>query len=97
MAKDRRRLPWLRSCELPVCGPDFTPLPILSRINERIQINGEQISDDDFALLHELVERTVERLVSEGELPWHPSFFEMLTAMAFEHFARRKVTSQFSK
>jgi dihydrofolate synthase / folylpolyglutamate synthase len=65
--------------------------PHLSRINERIQIDGEQISDDDFALLHELVERTVERLVSEGELPWHPSFFEMLTAMAFEHFARRKV------
>ena len=28
---------------------------------------------------------------SEGELPWHPSFFEMLTAIAFEYFARRKV------
>ncbi len=24
-------------------------------------------------------------------MPWHPSFFEMLTAIAFEHFARRKV------
>ena len=71
--------------------------PHLSRINERIQINGEQISNDDFALLHELVERTAERLVSEGELPWHPSFFEMLTAMAFEHFAGGRWTSQFSK
>src|SRR6202162_3412405 len=50
-----------------------------------------QISDDDFALLHELVDRTAERLVGEGELPWHPSFFEMLTAMAFESFARRRV------
>jgi dihydrofolate synthase / folylpolyglutamate synthase len=50
-----------------------------------------QIRDDDFALLHELVDRTAERLVSERELPWHPSFFEMLTAMAFEYFARRKV------
>lgn len=50
-----------------------------------------QISDDDFALLHELVDRTAERLVGEGELPWHPSFFEMLTAMAFEYFARRRV------
>ena len=70
--------------------------PHLARINERIQIGGDrdsfrQISDDDFALLHELVDRTAERLVSEGELPWHPSFFEMLTAMAFEYFARRKV------
>ena len=41
--------------------------------------------------MHDLVDRTAERLVSEGELPWHPSFFEMLTAMAFEYFSRRKV------
>ena len=65
--------------------------PHLNRINERIQVNGEQIADDKFALLHDLVERTAERLVDEGELPWHPSFFEMLTAMAFEHFATNKV------
>ena len=65
--------------------------PHLVRINERIQIGGRQIGDDDFALVHDLVDRTAERLVSEGELPWHPSFFEMLTAIAFEHFARRKV------
>jgi dihydrofolate synthase/folylpolyglutamate synthase len=65
--------------------------PHLARINERIQIDGEQIGDDDFALVHDLVDRTAERLVGEGELPWHPSFFEMLTAMAFEYFARRKV------
>jgi dihydrofolate synthase/folylpolyglutamate synthase len=65
--------------------------PHLVRINERIQIAGQQIGDDDFALVHDLVDRTAERLVSEGELPWHPSFFEMLTAIAFEHFARRKV------
>ena len=65
--------------------------PHLVRINERIRIDGQQISDDDFALVHDLVDRTAERLVSEGELPWHPSFFEMLTGIAFEHFARRKV------
>ncbi len=65
--------------------------PHLIRINERIQINGEQVSDDTFALLHDLVERTAERLVEDGELPWHPSFFEMLTAIAFEYFATSKV------
>jgi len=65
--------------------------PHLVRINERICINGDEISDDKFALLHDLVDRTAERLVEEGELPWHPSFFEMLTAMAFEHFATSKV------
>ncbi|HJT68682.1 MAG TPA: folylpolyglutamate synthase/dihydrofolate synthase family protein [Terriglobales bacterium] len=65
--------------------------PHLVRINERIRINGEEIDDDRFALLHDLVERTAERLVEDAELPWHPSFFEILTAMAFEHFATSKV------
>jgi dihydrofolate synthase / folylpolyglutamate synthase len=64
--------------------------PHLVRINERICLNGEPISDDDFALLHDVVDRTAERLVGEGDLPWHPSFFETLTAMAFEYFARNR-------
>src|SRR5947209_19901451 len=58
--------------------------PHLITINERIRINGAAIGDDEFALLHDLVDGTAERLVGEGELPWHPSFLEMLTAMAFE-------------
>jgi dihydrofolate synthase/folylpolyglutamate synthase len=65
--------------------------PHLVRINERIRINGDPISDDDFALLHDVVDRTAERLVEDHDLPWHPSFFEMLTAIAFEYFAQRKV------
>jgi dihydrofolate synthase/folylpolyglutamate synthase len=65
--------------------------PHLVTINERIRINGDAIGDDEFALLHDMVDRTAERLVGEGDLPWHPSFFEMLTAMAFEYFAREKV------
>ncbi len=65
--------------------------PHLVRINERIRINGASIDDEKFALLHDMVERTAERLIEDGELPWHPSFFEMLTAMAFEHFATSKL------
>src|ERR1700739_1510320 len=53
--------------------------PHLIRINERIRINGEEISDDDFASLHGDVDRVAERLVDRGDLPWHPSFFEMMT------------------
>ena len=64
--------------------------PHLVRINERIRLNGKPITDDDFALLHDVVDRTAERLVGEGDLPWHPSFFETLTAMAFEYFARSR-------
>ncbi len=62
--------------------------PHLVRINERIRLDGKAIDDDDFALLHDVVDRTAERLVGEGDLPWHPSFFEMLTAMGLEYFAR---------
>jgi dihydrofolate synthase / folylpolyglutamate synthase len=65
--------------------------PHLVRINERIRINYEPISDEDFAVLHDMVEGTAERLVLEGRLPWHPSFFEMLTAIGFEYFARVQV------
>jgi dihydrofolate synthase/folylpolyglutamate synthase len=65
--------------------------PHLIRLNERIRIDGTAISDDDFALIHEVIDRTAEQLVGKGELPWHPSFFEMMTAIAFEYFARERV------
>jgi dihydrofolate synthase / folylpolyglutamate synthase len=61
--------------------------PHLVRVNERIQINAEQISDVEFALIYDRVQAVAENLVNTGALPWHPSFFEMLTAMAFEYFA----------
>jgi dihydrofolate synthase/folylpolyglutamate synthase len=61
--------------------------PHLVRVNERIRINGEEISNDDFANAYERVEATAQKLLDGGTLPWHPSFFEMLTAMAFLYFA----------
>jgi len=65
--------------------------PHLIRINERIRVNREEISDGDFARLHGEVDRVAEKLVEQRELPWHPSFFEMMTAIAFVHFARERV------
>jgi dihydrofolate synthase/folylpolyglutamate synthase len=65
--------------------------PHLVRINERIRVNGEEISDDDFARLHGEVDRIADKLVEQGELPWHPSFFEMMTAIALAHFAKAQV------
>jgi len=61
--------------------------PHLVRINERIRVNGEQISDAEFGAMHERAEQTAQQLLRAGRLPWHPSFFEMLTVMAFEYFA----------
>src|SRR4051812_36929737 len=61
--------------------------PHLQRINERIRVNGDEISDPELAEIHERVEKISSALVSEGKLPHPPSFFETLTAMAFEYFA----------
>ena len=61
--------------------------PHLLRVNERMQINQDPISDAEFALIYDRVEAVASDLVARGELPWHPSFFEMLTAMMFEYFA----------
>ncbi len=60
--------------------------PHLLRVNERIQINQEPISDAEFAMMYERVDVAATGLVERGALPWHPSFFEMLTAMMFEYF-----------
>lgn len=61
--------------------------PHLIQPNERIVIDADVISDPEFAEMHSRVEMAAQKLVKIGELPWHPSFFEMLTAMAFEYFA----------
>src|SRR3984957_1800191 len=63
----------------------------LMRINERIRINGREVRDDDFASLHANVDRAAQQLVEQSQLPWHPSFFEMMTAIAFAYFASERV------
>ena len=61
--------------------------PHLIHINERIRCNGEAISNPEFAEIHSRVEMAARQLEAAAALPRHPSFFEMLTAMAFEYFA----------
>src|ERR1700757_1884312 len=65
--------------------------PHLLKVNERIRVNGEAITDTEFGRIHDYVAGVADRLVAAGDLPWHPSFFEMMTAMAFEHFASAQV------
>jgi dihydrofolate synthase/folylpolyglutamate synthase len=65
--------------------------PHLSRVNERIQVNGSAISDDDLAALFFRVEEIASTLVRNGHLPAAPSFFETVTAMGFLHFAAQHV------
>src|SRR5215471_21339068 len=48
--------------------------PHLIRVNERIRVDGELISDAEFAEVHARVEQVVQKLLMEEKLPWHPSF-----------------------
>jgi dihydrofolate synthase/folylpolyglutamate synthase len=65
--------------------------PHLERINERIRINGEEITDDSFAETLTRSHALIEELLAVGKLRAHPTYFECVTAMAFEWFARERV------
>lgn len=65
--------------------------PHLVRPNERIRISGQDINEDDFAEAYTTVRKCVDKLIAQSELPHLPSFFETLTAMAFQYFATSKI------
>src|ERR1700680_4994583 len=49
-----------------------------------------EISDADFAATFTRIHEVIEDLLATGNLPAHPTFFECVTAMAFDFFAREK-------
>jgi dihydrofolate synthase/folylpolyglutamate synthase len=69
--------------------------PHLERINERIRLDGADISDTEFAESFTRLVALIEDLLALGPevsgLTAHPTYFECLTAMAFDAFARRAV------
>jgi dihydrofolate synthase / folylpolyglutamate synthase len=65
--------------------------PHLERINERFRVNGEEISDDQFAEAFTRIHSVIEELLADGKLRAHPTYFECVTALAFEVFARQRV------
>jgi dihydrofolate synthase/folylpolyglutamate synthase len=65
--------------------------PHLERINERIRISGEEISDERFAAVFTRIHGVIEGLLAEGALRAHPTYFECVTALAFEAFAQERV------
>src|SRR3989338_6269163 len=67
----------------------LTLSPHLQKVNERLQINGEQISDTKFTDLVNFITQIITQMkkMSVGA----PSYFEILIAMAFKYFADQKV------
>ena len=58
--------------------------PYIIRFNERIQVNGVQIPDEDLCALTEFVRPYADAMAD------HPSEFEMVTAIGFEYFRRMR-------
>lgn len=61
--------------------------PHLERVNERITINGIEISDDQFLSLANQLFRVIDKHLN-GQ---YPSFFELMTLIAFMYFADKEV------
>jgi dihydrofolate synthase / folylpolyglutamate synthase len=70
--------------------------PHLERVNERIKLGDpvsgiQDIPDDIFAALYFRVHAAAQQLVLDRTLPALPSYFELLTALAFLYFAESQV------
>jgi dihydrofolate synthase/folylpolyglutamate synthase len=69
--------------------------PHLDRVEERIVVEGQPCSPDEFAALVEQVRPAVEALdraaAQSNPMEQGPTYFEILTAAAFCHFVRRQV------
>ena len=56
--------------------------PFVLKFNERIRVNGESISDNELCQMVELIRPMAEKMEDK------PTEFELITAIAFEHFRR---------
>jgi dihydrofolate synthase/folylpolyglutamate synthase len=65
--------------------------PHLVRVNERIAVGGRDVPPAAFEAAVERVRRAAARLVRARAIPAHPTYFEVLTAAALDHFRRARV------
>ena len=64
--------------------------PHLAEPTERIRVNGEAVSDAEFAEAFNRVHACVEQLLEAGKIDLHTTYFETVTAMALLLFAERR-------
>ncbi len=67
--------------------------PHLAEPTERIRIGGRPVASELFVSAFEQVHQAAERLLGEGRLEHHPTYFETVTAMAFVLFREQAVKS----
>ena len=66
--------------------------PHLAEPTERIQIGGVPVSEEQFAEAFDVVHAAAEKLLRDGAIDHHPTYFETVTAMAFVLFAKSGVS-----
>ena len=64
--------------------------PHLIRINERISVNGVEITDEEFLDIDRRVMNAVEKLLRENKEFEHPAFFEYVFAMGALYFSEQR-------
>ena len=65
--------------------------PHLARVEERVRVDGAAVAPKRFRDLVARLKATIDGLMAEGRLVYHPTYFEVLTALAVLHFAESKV------
>jgi dihydrofolate synthase/folylpolyglutamate synthase len=65
--------------------------PHLVEPTERVRVDGEPVTHEEFARAFDHVHTLAEQLVARGALDAHPSYFETVTAMAFHLFVAHRV------
>jgi dihydrofolate synthase/folylpolyglutamate synthase len=71
--------------------------PHLERVTERIRLSNpghtalDEIPGDTFGELFGRVDAAAAYLVTAGQLPHHPSYFELMTAVGFLYFAEQHI------
>src|SRR5580658_6373658 len=65
--------------------------PHLAEPTERIRIDGQPVSAGQFAEAFKRVHSCVEKLLAQGAIDWHTTYFETVTAMAFLIFLDERV------
>jgi len=62
--------------------------PHLHDIKERIIVNNQIISNDEFANITKKIKPIIEKMKASREVP---TYFEILTAISFQYFKEKKV------
>jgi len=62
--------------------------PFIERFNERIQMNGNDISDSDLAKATDMVKIAIDKMLEDGFT--HPTEFEVVTAIAMLYYHEKR-------